>query len=200
MKREFTRLPKTEDVAQLPELVELLEEHEKTFRAYRETKRGFEELKLERTRAHHEDGKSRVQAYRAGKEDPGPKAEAEVVERMNVLEDKAGVLENAYIQVESEMSSLLSRKRSQWLPRVRELVEEDDKEIAKLLSSLRAVMDKRQAHAGLLEWIAEPGPSCQKKVYAQGGLTEDTAYGILLGSVQGDGGPPSEDGSVRGIA
>jgi vacuolar-type H+-ATPase subunit I/STV1 len=197
MKREFTRLPDAKTTERFSELHGLLAEHERTLRAFREGKAEYEALKLERQRAHNEDGKTRVAAYRAGKSDPGSKNEAKIVRKMEEFEDRQGVLERAYVEVERDIGGLISQRRAEWLPRVEEMVREDDSELSSLLDQLRDVLDRRQAHAGLYEWISELPPSYSKKVYTDGSLSDDLAVNVLRGSV-GNTLPSRDD--VRGVA
>jgi hypothetical protein len=93
------------------------------------------------------------------------------------------ILECAYSEVDGDIVNLLSRHRGEWRAEVEKLVREDDSEVAEILKTLCGALDKRQAHAGLAEWIAAPSPQCQKKVFSSGGITGDTGYGVLLGGV-----------------
>jgi hypothetical protein len=57
----------------------LLQEHQRTHRAFRESPNEYEELKLERQRAREEDGQAQVSAFRAGGKDPGTRKEDALV-------------------------------------------------------------------------------------------------------------------------
>lgn len=199
MKREFTKLPPPEHTELFPDLHKLVEEHEKTLRAFREGRAEYEALKLERQRARNADGKARVEAYRAGKSDPGPKSEGEVLTKMEIIQDKTAILEQSYQAIEQDLGNLVSAHRAEWLPEVEDKIRDDDAELAGLLGQVREVLDRRQARGGLRQWILELPPGYRKQVIVESGVSEDVAVSILHATL-GKAVASSEDGSVRGIA
>jgi hypothetical protein len=183
MKREFTRLPSPEHTKEFEGLAKLIEEHQKVLGAFRKNKAEYEQLELERQRARNKDGAARVAAYRSGETDPGAKNEGAVVREMERLEDRQTVLERVYQQIEAEIGHLVGKERHAWLPQVEDLVREDDEELAGLLGRLGDCLGRRQAHVGLHGWIAELPPAYQRKVFVQGGFSEDVAYNFLLSTI-----------------
>jgi hypothetical protein len=151
--------------------------------AYRQCNGDFEALQLERHRARKQDDKARVEAYRSGKPDPGTQHEAKVLAKLEELRDRQSVLEAAYVEVERDISMLVSQKRTEWLPKLEDLVRDDDEELAILLEQVGAVIKRRQAHAGLHEWMGSLAPACTPKAYAADGLSENTALGFLISTI-----------------
>jgi hypothetical protein len=183
MKREFTRLPSPQHTSEFVELSKLIDEHASTLKAFRKGRAHYEALQLERQRARNEDGKARVEAYRSGKADPGAKREAKVLRRMEELEDKQSVIERAYVEVEREISLLVSQKRAEWVPKVQDLIRGDDQELAVLLEQVGAVMKRRQAHSGLHEWLEELPTAYTPKPFVADGFNENVAVNFLISTI-----------------
>jgi hypothetical protein len=111
MLREFTRLPAADAVSDFPELLRLMEEHEKTLKEFRSGEVRHEQLeKVELAEARRADKRERVEAHRQGKADPGHSHEEKVLAKIKEVEDFCEVREGAYTAIERDIAQLVTAK------------------------------------------------------------------------------------------
>ncbi len=195
MIRSFNTLPPAESLEGMEDLSPLLEEYEQTATEWRQCNVEYEQLRLTLPEARRGDEKASVEAYRSGESDPGPLHEEKVNSQMAEVVQRQRVREGALKAVERELAGEAQKARER-IPQIEAAIAKDSREMAKHLEKIAAIQKRRALRRGLIEWLTDLPQSFRPIPHVSGGITEDTALGVLVGSIR-EKSSGSDEGSIR---